>query len=116
MDSGWATFFLSHWHREKGLFSLAEAANRLGKMPARVLGFTDRGVLEVGKRADINVIDIDTVAERQPELVHDFPFGAPRLIQRARGYKATVCNGTVILRDDEHTGDRGGRVLRNGRA
>ena len=48
-----------------------------------------------------------------PEYVHDFPGGASRLIQRAVGYKATVCNGKVILRDDELTGTRSGRVLRN---
>ena len=67
----------------------------------------------VGKRADINVIDLDKVAERQPKLVHDFPNSAPRLIQKARGYRATVCNGQVILENDEHTGVRSGRILRN---
>ena len=38
--------------------------------------------------------------------------GAARLIQRAVGYKATVCNGGVILRDDELTGTRTGQVIR----
>ena len=73
----------------------------------------DRGVLAPGKRADINVIDLDRVAERQPQLVHDFPNDAPRLIQKAVGYQATVCNGEVILENDEHTGTRSGRMLRN---
>ena len=59
------------------------------------------------------MIDLSTVAERQPKLVHDFPNGAPRLIQKAQGYQATLCNGEVILENDEHTGDRAGRVLRN---
>ena len=68
----------------------------------------------MGKRADVNVIDVNQVAERQPQLVHDFPGGAPRLIQRAVGYQTTVCNGHVILENDEHTGASGGRVLRNG--
>ncbi len=71
------------------------------------------GTLAVGKRADINVFDIHALEERMPEIVHDFPFGAPRFIQRAAGYKATVCNGAVVLVDDELTGERGGRVLRN---
>ena len=70
-------------------------------------------MLEVGKRADINVIDIDRVAECQPEMVHDFPGGAPRFIQRGVGYLATVCNGKVILRDDKHTGVHAGEVLRS---
>lgn len=113
MDSGWTSFLLAHWHRGEGRFSLAEAVRRMTSAPARVIGMNDRGTLAVGKRADINVIDVSRVAERQPELVHDFPGGAPRFIQRAVGYRATVCNGTVILRDDEHTGERGGAMLRN---
>ena len=113
IDSGWPTFILSHWHRDSGLYSLEEAVRRITSVPANVLGLADRGTLAVGKRADINVLDIDRIEERMPEIVHDFPFGAPRFIQRAAGYHATVCNGTVILRDDELTGDCAGRVLRN---
>ena len=113
MDSGWTTFMLSHWHRDQAVFSLPEAVRKLTSAQARVIGVDDRGTLATGKRADINVIDIDRVAERHPQLVHDFPGGAPRLIQRSAGYLATVCNGSVILRDGELTGARAGRVLRN---
>ena len=113
IDSGWSTFILSHWHRDSGVYSLAEAVRRISAVPANVLGLADRGTLAVGKRADVNVFDISRLEERMPEIVHDFPFGAPRFIQRAVGYKATVCNGSVVLRDDELTGERPGRVLRN---
>ena len=113
-DSGCTSFVLSHWVRDKGTFSLPEAVRKLTSMPAGVLGLSDRGSLAVGKRADINVIDIDKVAERQPEIVHDMPFGAPRFIQRGQGYRATVCNGAVVLENDELTGDRAGRVIRSG--
>ena len=113
IDSGWPTFILSHWHRDTGVYALPEAVRRISAVPADVLGLADRGTLAVGKRADINVFDIHRLEERMPEIVHDFPFGAPRFIQRAAGYKATVCNGEVVLVDDELTGDRGGRVLRN---
>ena len=113
MDSGWTSFLLAHWVRENDLFSIEEAVRRLTSASARVLGFADRGTLAPGMKADANVIDLARVAERQPQLVHDFPGGAPRLIQKATGYKATVCNGTPILLDDEHTGERSGRVLRN---
>ena len=112
-DSGWSTFVLSHWHRDSGVYTLPEAVKRMTSIPARVLGLDDRGTLAVGQKADINVIDVDNVAERQPEIVNDFPFGAPRFIQRAVGYKATLCNGQVILRDDEHTGVTAGEVLRS---
>ena len=113
MDSGWTSFLLAHWVREQGLFRIEEAVRRMTSASARVLGFTDRGTLAPGQKADVNVIDLGRVAERQPQLVHDFPGGAPRLIQKAVGYKATVCNGTPILLDDAHTGERAGRVLRN---
>ena len=112
-DVGWASFVLSYWHRERGEFSLEEAVHMLTAKQARVLDLKDRGVLQVGLKADINVIDIDRVAERQPKRVYDFPGGAPRLIQRAVGYRNTVVNGQVILENDELTGNRSGRVLRN---
>ena len=112
IDSGWATFVLSHWHRDKGTYSVQEAVRRIAAEPARVLGLSDRGTLAVGKKADLNVIDIDRLEERQPYMVYDFPGGAPRFQQRAAGYKATVCNGKVTLRDDEHTGACAGQVLR----
>ncbi|MBM67566.1 MAG: amidohydrolase [Euryarchaeota archaeon] len=113
IDSGWSTFILSHWHRDSGVYSLEEAVRRISAVPAGVLGLEDRGVLAVGKRADVNVFDISRLEERMPEIVNDFPFGAPRFIQRAAGYKATLCNGDVVLRDDELTGARPGRVLRS---
>ena len=116
IDSGWPTFVLSHWHRDTGVYSLEEAVRRISAEPARVLGLRDRGTLERGRRADLNVIDIDRLAERQPYIVRDFPGGAPRFQQRAAGYLATVCNGEVILRDDEHTGARAGQVIRNASA
>ena len=112
-DSGWATFVLSHWHRDKGLYSIEEAVRRIAGAPAEVLGLNDRGTLAVGKRADINIIDIDKIEERQPQMVNDFPHGAPRFIQRGVGYQATLCNGRVVLRDDEHTGTRSGKVLKH---
>jgi len=113
IDSGWSTFILSHWHRDSGVYSLEEAVRRISAVPAGVLGLEDRGVLAVGKRADVNVLDLSRLEERMPEIVNDFPFGAPRFIQRAAGYKATLCNGDFVLRDDELTGAQPGRVLRS---
>ncbi len=70
-------------------------------------------ILAPGLRADIYVLDADEVAECQPELVHDFPGGAPRYIQKSIGYKATIVNGQISVVDGEHTGTRAGRVLRH---
>ena len=113
MDAGWPSFVLSHWIRDAGLYTLEEGVRRLTSGPARVLGLKDRGTLRVGMKADVNVLDPAQVAERQPELVHDFPGGAPRYIQKSMGYKATLVNGAVTLADGEHIGERAGLVLRH---
>ncbi len=113
IDAGWSTFVLSHWLREKQLYTIGEGIRRLTSGPARIIGLSDRGTLAVGKRADVNVIDFDHVTELHPEIVHDFPGGAPRYIQKARGYKATVINGQINLLDDQLTGAQAGKVLRH---
>lgn len=113
MDAGWATFILSHWTRSQGEFSMADAVHKMTAGPAKVMGLTDRGLIKVGLRADINVFDANEVAELQPELIHDFPHGAPRYTQRAKGFKATIVNGQVSLLNGELTGVRAGSVLRH---
>ena len=112
MDAGWSSLVLSHWVRRQGLYSLEEGLRRITSGPARVLGLRDRGTLAVGMKADINVFDPETVSELAPELVRDFPGGAPRYIQRAKGYRATIVNGVVSLEDGERVGERAGRLLR----
>ena len=104
---------LSYWVRETGFFSLEDAVRRMTAVPARIMGLKDRGTLAVGQRADLNVLDADTVAEQHPELVNDFPGGAARFIHRATGYKATIVNGVVNVENGEHTGARAGAVLRH---
>jgi N-acyl-D-aspartate/D-glutamate deacylase len=113
IDADWATFVLKHWIKEKKVYSLADGIRRITSDPARVMGLKDRGVLAVGKRADVNVFDLDRVTQLQPEIIHKFPGGAPHFTQRARGYKATLVNGQINLMDDELTGARAGMVLRH---
>jgi N-acyl-D-amino-acid deacylase len=113
MDSGWTTFVMSYWHRDKGLFSLPEVVQQLTSAPARIIGLRDRGTLVPGKKADLNVIKLAALSECIPELVHDLPSGAQRLTQRARGYRATICNGQIILEHDRLTSSCAGSVLRN---
>ena len=113
MDAGWSSFMLSYWHRETGFYSLPEVIERMTSGPARIVGLKDRGILATGMRADVNVFDLAAIGEKQPELVHDFPGGAPRYIQRARGFKATIVNGQISLLDDQLTGTRAGNVLRH---
>jgi len=115
IDADWATFVLKYWVKERRVYSLSEGIRRMTSDAARVMGLRDRGVLAAGKRADVNVIDLDRLTQLQPEIVHNFPHGAAHFTQRARGYKATLVNGQVNVLNDQSTGARAGMVLRHGR-
>ena len=82
---------------------------------AELYGLGDRGVLAPGRKGDANVIDYDALSLRLPELAHDLPAGARRLVQKARGYTATVVSGQVTWRDGEHTGALPGGLVRGSR-
>ena len=113
MDAGWSSFMLSYWQRETGYYTMGQVIERMSSGPARVIGLKDRGILKEGMRADVNVFDPDEVVELQPELVHDFPGGAPRYIQRSRGFKATIVNGAMSVENGELSDTRAGEVLRS---
>jgi N-acyl-D-amino-acid deacylase len=112
VDSSLQTHLLSHWVREQQAFTLEQAVRMLTLVPATHWGFADRGLVREGFVADLVVFDPDTIAPELPEVVHDLPAGARRLVQRARGVAATVVGGEVLLRDGKHTGALPGRLLR----
>jgi N-acyl-D-aspartate/D-glutamate deacylase len=114
LDASQPTFFLTYWIREQELLPVERAVQRLSQDGARLFGLTDRGELRPGAIADVNVIDFDGLHLPLPEFVHDFPQGAGRFVQRARGYDATLVNGQVVLEHGEHTGALPGTVLRSG--
>ena len=45
-------------------------------------------------------------------MAYDLPAGRKRLLQRARGYDATVVSGSVVYRDGEATGELPGKLVR----
>ncbi len=111
-DSSIQLYLLAYWARERQTFTVEEAVRLITLAPARAWGFHDRGLLREGMAADINVINFKTVAPEKPQLVFDLPGGARRLIQRARGIRATVVGGQVLFRDGVHTGALPGKLLR----
>jgi N-acyl-D-amino-acid deacylase len=80
--------------------------------PADLYALTDRGRIEPGLRADLNVIDVDALSLATPTAIHDLPAGGTRLVQRATGYDATIVAGEVVRRHGVDTGARPGRLLR----
>ena len=112
MDSSLQTHLLSHWVREKQEVTLEEAVRMLSFVPASQWGLNGRGLLREGMTADVVVFNPDTVAPMMPELTYDLPAGARRLKQKAAGFLATVVNGQVVLRNNEHTGALPGQLLR----
>jgi N-acyl-D-amino-acid deacylase len=113
-DGGMPTFMLSHWARDRrrGTLPLAHMVKRQTHDTARFFGLLDRGLLAPGMKADVNVIDFERLALLPVEVAYDLPAGGRRLVQRARGYKATIASGVVTIRDDEPTGALPGRVIR----
>jgi len=112
MDAGQSTYVLAHWARDEGLLSVGEAVRKLTAEGAGLFGIQDRGVLRPGGHADVNVIDLAGLRLHAPELVHDFPLGAGRYVQRADGYAVTLVNGAVVAEGGELTGERPGHVVR----
>ncbi len=80
---------------------------------AEVFGMKDRGRIEKGRRADVNVIDPNGVRIGMPGMQYDLPTGAGRLVQPAQGYIATMVAGCITRRNDQDVGTRPGRLVRS---
>jgi len=116
-DASMPTFMITHWTRDRargGKFPLEWAVRRLTSETADFFGFTDRGRLKPGLKADINLIDYDKLMIRRPEVVFDLPAGGRRLVQRADGYVATFVSGVSIFENGEATGELPGKLVRAG--
>ncbi len=113
MDASQATFFLQYWVREREHFTIEEGIRRITSDTAAFLGLNDRGVVREGARADLNVVDLAALHLDLPEIVHDFPGGAARYIQKCMGIDTTVVNGEIFMQRGEHTGALAGRLLRH---
>ncbi|MDO8973368.1 amidohydrolase family protein [Reyranella sp.] len=116
-DASYTTHALTYWTRDrKGeRWPLPWAIQQLTDVPARTVGLGDRGRLQVGYKADLNVIDPDRLKVSAPRPVHNLPGGGRRLEQKAEGYVATVVSGEVTYREGAFTGARPGRLVRGTR-
>ena len=117
-DASFPTYLLTHWTRDRTRgerLPLELVVHKQTKATADVYGLGDRGSIEVGKRADLNVIDHDGLKLHVPEMVFDLPAGGRRLIQPVDGYRYTVQSGETTCVDGEATGARPGRDIRGRR-
>ncbi|MGV0991445.1 MAG: N-acyl-D-amino-acid deacylase family protein [Mycobacterium sp.] len=113
-DASYPTFVLAHWARDRttGRMSVAEAVRLMTSLPAKVAGLHDRGRIEVGYKADLNLIDHAALTLHRPVIAHDLPGGGRRLDQTADGYVATIVSGEVIAENGIPTSARPGRLIR----
>ncbi len=117
-DASYPTFLLTHWARDRyrgEKLPLEYVVRKQCHDTAQLFGLTDRGIIEVGKKADINVIDMNALRLHPARMAYDLPAGGQRLVQGASGYAATIVSGTVTRRDGVDTGARPGRLVRGPR-
>jgi N-acyl-D-amino-acid deacylase len=118
-DASTPTYLLTHWVRDRSRgprVPIELVVARQTRETARLYGLDDRGQLAPGLLADVNVIDLDALTLAAPEMVYDLPANGRRLVQRVRGYAATVKRGVVTYENGEATGALPGRLVRGPQA
>jgi len=117
-DASMPTFMLTHWTRDRSRgekLPLEWVVKKQTRDTARLYGLTDRGTVEPGMLADLNVIDYEHLQLGNPRVAADLPAGGRRLLQRATGYVATIKSGEVTFDHGDDTGARPGQLLRGAR-
>jgi N-acyl-D-aspartate/D-glutamate deacylase len=117
VDASVPTYMLTYFSRDRRrgpTMPVEFIVNKMTRDTAELYGLYDRGLIQPGFKADLNIIDYDNLKLRQPEMVYDLPGGGKRLVQGAEGYRATICSGEITYRDGVHTGRLPGRLIRGG--
>ena len=113
-DSGYPTYVLGTWVRERKALTLEEAIRRMTSEPADFFGIKDRGRIAPGMAADLAIFDPATVGSGgRPERLYDLPGGAKRMVMRSRGIEYTLVNGEVTWEKGNLNGASAGKVLRS---
>lgn len=117
-DASFTTYMLTHWVRGRTRgprLALEEVIRKQTSEPAALYAFHDRGVIAPGRKADINVIDLEHLALHAPYTAYDLPLGGARVLQKADGFRYTLVNGEIIAQDGEMTEARPGKLVRGPR-
>ncbi len=116
-DASFSSYLLHYWARDRkkgATIPLEQAVKKLTSEIADFAGFKDRGRLQVGLKANINVIDHSKLRLHPPRMVKDLPAGGQRLLQNAEGYIATFVAGVQVIKNDKLTGALPGGLVRVG--
>ena len=113
LDAGYPTWLISYWSVKKKAYSMEETVRRLTSDTANAAGLNDRGLLKVGLKADINIIDWENVGSSDPFMTQDLPAGGKRLMQHTQGYVTTIVTGKVTYKNGEFTKERPGTVVKS---
>ena len=114
-DASAITYLLTHWARDRtrgSKISMPMAIKKLTSDNANAIGLADRGVIKVGKKADINVINFSELNINSPEVMYDLPAGGRRLVQRVDGFDATIVSGQLVSEFGVSTEALPGRLVR----
>ena len=94
---------LGRYVREKKWLNLQEAIRKMTSFPAARAGLKDRGILEVGKKADIVIFDAAKVLD---QATFAKPFVEPS------GITHVFVNGEQVVKDGKVTGITSGQTLK----
>lgn len=111
-DTSANVYLLTKWVKDEHLFDFAQAIHMITREPAEFFSLKDRGLLAPGMKADVNILDFDSLALKTPHIVSDLPGGGNRFLQNADGIEATFVSGQMIYQKGEPTGALPGKLLR----
>ena len=111
-DASANLYLITKWVKQKAQIGLSQGIRMLTQQPAELYSMTDRGQIQVGLKADINVIDLDRLKLLTPHIVHDLPAGGKRFLQEAEGLELTMVAGDVTYRSGKATGALPGKLVR----
>ncbi len=104
---------LTDYVRDTGRLTVEEAVHALTWKIADFFGLHDRGLLEVGKNADIAVFALDEIERRLETKTWDVPDGEGgrtyRYTRPPAPMRLTLCNGVPTFEHGEFTGHFPGR-------